>query len=439
MDENAKDAYDQVDKSLTASKQAIDKATGVKDKITQTISNIKNDKGMEEDIDTLNKQNGELQECIKTLESAMKSLKGQQNQTKTNVNNKNLIDIFKWDSLNLLRSAIKDNDSATGKLNSTVNESEEVQAEVKEYIKGANARPFDSKMETFTIRTEKDFGKVKYFKDKIKNVVVGEGITTIKEKAFYFCESLASINLGNVKIIGAQAFEGCTALKSIDLKNVTTIRVQAFCGTALESIDFKNVTTIEKSAFADTALKSVNLGKFQAIEDEAFSFCKALTSVELGNVKTIGVQAFYGCTALESIDFKNVTTINKQAFFGCTSLKSVNFGKVKTIKESAFESCESLGKSGVIDFKNVTTIGESAFFKCTALKSINLGSIQNIEEWTFQGCTGITTVTLPTDEKVATEIKRIICMDTDKTAGDGNNNTIEFVNDPEPAAATQET
>ena len=372
--------------------------------------------------------------------------------------------------------------------------------------KEAQAGLFDKKTGTFTIRTEDGFKRIEGFKDKIKNVVVGEGITTIKDKAFdgctalasvklknvktigneafYIHRSLTSIDLGNVQTIGEQAFKFCTALTSIDFKNVQTIGNEAFyncaaltsidfknvqtigdkafwlCDSlasvdlgnvqtigkrafifcpALTSIDFKNVQTIDEYAFSECpALTSIDLGNVQTIERSAFSNCKALgkLGIDFKNVQTIGEWAFVGCTSLASIDLGNVTTIKNNAFVGCTALASINLGNVKTIENKAFRQCTALAS---IDFKNVQTIGNEAFWLCDSLASINLGNVQTIGDKAFKGCTGIKKVILPKDGTKAEEIRDIICSQTGKTAGDGNNNnTIEFINaPPEPAAATQ--
>ena len=462
LDKDAGNIFDRAIRSVEAFEQIITKAKDVQKEIAQTISDIKNDEEIEEEnINTLNKQDEELKECISALQEMITDLKNEQNQTKKVMSNKNSTNKGKRISLIGLKEKIGANDAATSQLNGKINEAKGTHAEVKKDIEEAKVNPFNRRTGTFTIRTEDGFKKIKNFKDKIKNVVVEKGITTIKDKAFDGFTALASVKLENVQTIGKEAFYIRRSLTSIDLGNVTTIGEQAFkyC-TALASIDFKNVQTIENEAFYNcAALESIDLKNVQTIGDKAFWLCDSLASVELGNVKTIGKRAFIYCPALTSIDFKNVQTIDEYAFSECPALTSIDLGNVQTIEKSAFSNCKALGKLG-IDFKNVQTIGEwafcgcnslasinlgnvttiknNAFVACTSLASINLGNVQTIGDKAFKSCTGIKKVILPQNGEKAKEIRDIICSQTGKTAGDGNNNTIEFVNDPEPAAATQE-
>ena len=64
----------------------------------------------------------------------------------------------------------------------------------------------------------------------IKQVIIGDGVTTIGEEAFSFCYSLESITIPNsVTTIGGGAFYKCRSLTSITIpKNVTTIGIHAF-------------------------------------------------------------------------------------------------------------------------------------------------------------------------------------------------------------------
>ena len=466
LDKDAEIVFGQANESLDASEEARDEATDVQNGMEKTRKSVRSDREIEpetkkESMTSLNGQIGELEQDKSGSQQATQELKKQQKETEKIIKDENSTPRERMDSLDALRQATVANDEATSQLNGTVGKAEEVHAEVKENIEEANANPFDSKTGTFTIRTEDDFKKIKGFKDKIEKVVVGEGITTIKDKAFAYCTALTSINLGNVTTIGDKAFWLCDSLASINLGNVTTIGEDAFfrCTSLgrLVSIDFKNVETIKERAFSGcTSLGSIDLGKITTIGESAFSGCKSLKSINLGNVTTIGDKAFLGTaltsinlgnvqtigdnaflgTALTSINLGNVTTIGKEAFSSCTSLGSINLGNVTTIGEEAFSSCTSLGS---INFESVETIGEWAFSGCRSLASINLGNVQTIGDKAFLICTGLKKVILPQDGKKAKEIRDIICSQTRKTAGDGNNNTIEFVNDPEPAAATQET
>ena len=162
----------------------------------------------------------------------------------------------------------------------------------------------------------------------IKQVVIGDGVTTIGGFAFTNCSSLTSITIPNsVTTIGKSAFYGCSSLTSITIPNsVTTIGEEAFSYCrALTSITIPNSVT--------------------TIGEWAFSFCSSLTSVIIpSSVTTIGYNAFRGCSSLTSVVIPNsVRTIDNETFRGCSSLTSVTIpNSVTTIGEWAFSGCKNI-------------------------------------------------------------------------------------------------
>ncbi len=143
-------------------------------------------------------------------------------------------------------------------------------------------------------------------------------------------------------------------IKKVIIENgVTNIGAYAFYGTHnLVSVTIpKTVTKIGAYAFYD---------------------CPSLTNVSIPNsVKSIGQYAFYGCSALESsITIPNsVVYIAPYTFYGCTNLPSVNIpNSVTTIGEAAFCLCSSLTS---FTFPNsITTIDREAFKGCSNIREI---------------------------------------------------------------------
>ena len=138
-------------------------------------------------------------------------------------------------------------------------------------------------------------GKMKdwdYFNDSpwhenesVKQVIIGDGVTTIGDWAFSYCRALTSITIPNsVTTIGDNAFESCSSLTSITIPN--------------------SVTTIG---------------------DYAFSYCRALTSVIISNsVTTIGERTFANCYSLTSVTIpSSVTRIEDGAFSDCGNVKQI--------------------------------------------------------------------------------------------------------------------
>ena len=158
---------------------------------------------------------------------------------------------------------------------------------------------------------------------KKSSIDMSSSVTTIGDRAFYFCRALRSVSMPSVTTIGEDAFDFCDALTSVEMPAVTTIGNSAFryCNL-LKSVSMPSVTTIGGAAFA---------------------FCEALTSVYMPSVTTIGNYAFRGCDGLTSADMPVATTIGDYAFKGCSALTSVDIpASVKTIGIGAFEECSRL-------------------------------------------------------------------------------------------------
>ena len=121
--------------------------------------------------------------------------------------------------------------------------------------------------------------------EKIKKVVIEDGVTSIGNNAFENCSGLTSVTIPNsVTSIGYRAFYGCSGLTSVTIPNSVT-----------------------------------------SIGDRAFSGCSGLTSLTIGNsVTIIGSEAFYGCYSLTSLTIPNsVTSIGNSAFKGCSGIKEI--------------------------------------------------------------------------------------------------------------------
>jgi hypothetical protein len=138
------------------------------------------------------------------------------------------------------------------------------------------------------------------YRNNIKTVIIQNGVTTVGDGAFIFCERLTTATIPNSVItIGIHAFSGCTNLTNVTIPNfVSAIGRCAFLRcSSLTSITIPNsVTTIDMVAFGD---------------------CSGLTSVIIGNsVTTIGYEAFRDCDRLTSITNLNPTPqiINSDVF-----------------------------------------------------------------------------------------------------------------------------
>ena len=257
---------------------------------------------------------------------------------------------------------------------------------------------------------EDEFG-VKYSKDwkrllrKPKSLrgkySIRKGVKVIGNGAFFWCESLTSINIPNsVTTIGNGAFSRCSSLISINIPNsVTTIGRGAFSRcNSLTSITIPNsVVTIIGNPFYFWYGNLYNESKAFIYEDHVLFNKNKTTLIAYiareknytipNSVTTIGEGAFNGCYSLTSINIPNsVTTIGKLAFNGCYSLTSINIpNSVTTIENRAFIDCKSLTSINIPN--SVTTIGESAFACCRSLIRINVpNSVTTIGKCAFYSC-----------------------------------------------------
>jgi hypothetical protein len=157
---------------------------------------------------------------------------------------------------------------------------------------------------------------------KIKSVVIEEGITRIGSGAFIQCSSLTDVSIPNsVTSIGSYAFRECSSLKKINIPN--------------------SVTSIGSCAFYFcTSLVELNLQDgIVTIADNAFVNCSSLTHIDIPNTVTnIGERAFDGCTSLTELIIPDaVTSIGELAFANCDNLEYVKIGKgVTTINDAVF-------------------------------------------------------------------------------------------------------
>ncbi len=170
-------------------------------------------------------------------------------------------------------------------------------------------------------------------REKIKQVVIKNGVTNIGASSFLECYNIQSIAIPNsVTNIGNNAFLYCSKLTSIVIPNSVT-----------------------------------------SIGEDAFNGCSKLTSITIPNsVISIGSGAFSGCLKLTYITIPNsVTSIGSGAFYNCTNLTSVTIpNSITNIYDGTFGDCSSL--TSITIPNSVMNIGAYAFKDCYNLQSITI-------------------------------------------------------------------
>ena len=269
--------------------------------------------------------------------------------------------------------------------------------------------------------------------DLIKNIVLPEGWTSIKDHQFTYCSNLESIYIpDSVKSIGNSAFFGCGSLKSVTLpEGLTDIGEYAFCGCKLESVTIPNsVSTIGKRAFVSCRnLLSVTLGTgLTEIGEDAFLSCDKLlevynnlSSLEITKGSTEnGYVGYYAECIYTGLDGESKVTVTADgfiffddgvkcllvgykgeetelvlpesfngkdydilgyAFYRSEITKIVISSCVKTIGEYAFYSSNL---AEIVIENGTTTICSAAFMHCENLVSVKVpASVKEIQKYAF--------------------------------------------------------
>lgn len=147
----------------------------------------------------------------------------------------------------------------------------------------------------------------------IKNVTIGDNVTSIGDYAFDSCGSLTSITIPrSIKKIGVAAFDACLGLSSVTIS--------------------QDVTDM-------------------SIGDAAFRSCYALTSINIpAGVTSIGHNGFYN-GKLSEVKFEGMTTIptlGTNCFYGCPCV-------AEGTKGLDIPSCSYLTGTGWSQYKNNVT------------------------------------------------------------------------------------
>ncbi len=176
----------------------------------------------------------------------------------------------------------------------------------------------------------------------LTEVTIPNSVTLIGSSAFYNCERLAEVNISDLSAwckitfgdIDANPlwYAGHLYLNGTEIKDlvipddITLIKDLAFYGCfGLTSVTIPNSVT--------------KIGNF------AFSDCWGLAEVIIPNsVTEIGYSTFYGCGGLKEVTIPNsVTSIGNEAFRGCSGLTTVSIGNSATeIGDYAFRDCSGL-------------------------------------------------------------------------------------------------
>lgn len=232
----------------------------------------------------------------------------------------------------------------------------------------------------------------------VEDLVIPEGIETIKKNAFCYSEIRSVVLSDTVKHIEDYAFNGCEFLSQITFSD-SLEKVDdafAFCD-ALRDINISSLESYCNIEFSNNPYNTVSRLLLNGEEVKGdliipegverindYAFCnRNLNSVKMpDSVKIIGEKAFYNCFELKEIDFGNgVTEIKENAFAYCNYIEELNIpDSVEIIGDNAFYNCTSI--KNITFGKNIKTVGSFAFSVLLNLENFyinDLASYCNID------------------------------------------------------------
>lgn len=281
----------------------------------------------------------------------------------------------------------------------------------------------------------------------IKDVIMGNDVTSIGYSAFSGCSALENLTIGNnVEIIDWYAFSGCYKLYFVVIPDsVTSIGAYAFnsCYNLISVTIGKNVTGIGMYAFSGcyklvevVNKSSLNLERestdygyvayyarwiipksYIYVTEEGLVLSHGALSIwyiygYVGSAENLVIPdvavsitsgytgiyqyAFYGNTTLKSIEIPScITRIEKYAFAGCSNLKEIKGADgVEMVYEYAFSNTiwESNRPEGYVVLN--TVLYRYTGNRSSTVISIPIG-ITAISDYAFRNCSWITEVTVP--------------------------------------------
>jgi len=237
----------------------------------------------------------------------------------------------------------------------------------------------------------------------LDNPVLSKYITSLNAEVFMDCINLTTISFSNVQsgktselvipsfisFIGKQAFYGCESIKNLTLgEGIITIGANAFktCSSVVTlKILSNNISDCGEGIFEECYLNNVVFpAGMQVIPDKLFSKAHFASSASItipATVTEIGDNAFAGSktvpTNITSVKFESgsqLESIGKNAFTYCTAIVDIKIpDTVVDIGASAFSYCVNLKE--IIIPENVSKIGSSAFLGCEVLTTIKYNAI----------------------------------------------------------------
>lgn len=183
----------------------------------------------------------------------------------------------------------------------------------------------------------------------IREIMLPEGIQTIKRGFFYGCTNLREVHIpSSVEHISDYAFFGCASLEKVefdDNSRLEEIGEYAFSSCRnLEQIELpQKIRIIQTAAFRECdSLRSVIIhgDNLEKLGNHVFQYCRKLRDFVIpGKMSVLQTSLFNGCSELHEMTIpQNVELVMDYVFRDCSGLKRIVFESDKTtVSGFAFE------------------------------------------------------------------------------------------------------
>lgn len=240
--------------------------------------------------------------------------------------------------------------------------------------------------------------------DKIKSVIIENGVTSIGDRAFIGCDNLISVMISDSVIsIGESVFSVCDNLASITVAEANPNY------TAENNVLFnKDKTTLIKAAEKGISGAYIIPDSVTSIDDYAFSDCYGLTSITIpDSVTSISHNVFWNCSHLKDMYYNGYFADFREIYIS-------NFEFDVHFKDGTYYGWGSCGSdvSWVMDDSNTLTINGAGYMTnyfngysdgftpwYFRRQEIETSVIENgviyIGNYALEGCLKLKSVTIP--------------------------------------------
>lgn len=284
--------------------------------------------------------------------------------------------------------------------------------------------------------------------DTAKEVVLDNDMTEICSYAFCYYFDLQTITIPeSLKIVGSSAFYYCESLTTVNIPSIEKWALMDFKdATATPMFESSNAKLYVDGVEVGGAITINGNSSSTKIGSGAFYNIKTITSVTIGdNITDVGLSAFNGCSALKEIHISSIekwaqinfeenifrytpdaklyingvefvggdivingsetfTKIGDYAFSGMNNITTVTInGQIKEIGSYSFRECTNL--QSVTFGDNIETIGESSFSNCSNLQTVIIGENMNTVCYNaFGSCLNLTNIYYTNSEEKFNQI-----------------------------------